>query len=216
LWIAREILNENFKEYQKRGDANALPPPTWNKYCEDIGIDKSTANRWLKPKPIAHVSQSTGENEWYTPAKYIEAAKAVMGDIDVDPASSKIANQTIKAKKYYTIKDNGLIKSWEGRVWMNPPYAQPLIVKFSETFTRKYKSGEIKEACILINNATETAWLQMMLEISDVICFIKGRIKFIDIEGNASGSPLQGQLILYFGNNNKKFINEFNQFGIVK
>jgi len=139
-----------------------------------------------------------------------------MGDIDIDPASSEIANQTIKAKKYYNIKDNGLIKSWEGRVWMNPPYAQPLIVEFSETFVRKYKAGEIKEACVLINNATETAWLQMMLEISDVICFIKGRIKFIDTEGNASGSPLQGQLILYFGNNNKKFINEFNQFGIVK
>ena len=178
--------------------------------------EELTTTGLLSYVQAAHVSQASGENEWYTPAKYIIAAKAVMGDIDIDPASSEIANQTIQAKAYYTIQDDGLTKSWAGRVWMNPPYSQPLIVEFSETFVRKYKSGEIKEACILVNNATETTWLQIMLEICNKICFIKRRIKFIDVEGNASGSPLQGQLILYFGNNDKEFDNEFSEFGIVK
>jgi len=163
-----------------------------------------------------HVAKSTGENEWYTPKKYIDAARNVMGGIDVDPASSNIANQTVKAKKYYTIKDNGLTKPWSGRVWMNPPYSQPLINEFSQTFVDKYNSFEVLEACILINNATETVWLQGLLNICSKICFIKSRIKFIDVEGNASGSPLQGQLILYFGNNNQKFKNNFSIFGIIK
>jgi len=163
-----------------------------------------------------HVTKSTGENEWYTPEKYINAARSVMGDIDVDPASSDIANQIVKAKKYYTINDNGLTKPWSGRVWMNPPYSQPLINEFSQTFVDKYNSGEIKEACVLTNNATETIWLQVLLSICDQVCFIKGRIKFIDVKGMTRLSPLQGQLILYFGKNVAVFYNYFNVFGIIK
>jgi len=163
-----------------------------------------------------HITYSSGENEWYTPKIYIDAVRAVMGDIDVDPASSEIANRIIGAKIFYTAKDDGLTKPWSGRVWMNPPYSQPLIVKFSEAFVKKYGDGEITEGCVLINNATDTSWLQMMLEICNKICFIKGRIRFIDMDGNATGAPLQGQLILYFGKNTQKFNLKFSGFGIVK
>jgi hypothetical protein len=77
----------------------------------------------------AHVrgTLGTGENEWYTPAKYIEMARKVLGEIDLDPASSLAANDTVKAKEWF---DDGLTKPWRGRVWMNPPYAQPLIGQF--------------------------------------------------------------------------------------
>ena len=43
---------------------------------------------------------------------------------------------------------------------------------------------------------------------------LEGRVKFIDYEGNTSGSPLQGQVILYFGNNIESFLNHFNNLGI--
>lgn len=162
-----------------------------------------------------HVSFNSGNNEWYTPTEYIEAARRVMGGIDLDPASSDIANKTVKADVYLTAQDDGLIYSWNGRVWMNPPYSGELIGKFSAKLVEHYKAGDISEAIVLVNNATETAWYQGMMREAEAICFIKGRIRFIDMQGTPSGAPLQGQTLLYFGDNPDKFAEAFWDFGVV-
>ncbi len=160
----------------------------------------------------AHVSHNSGENEWYTPPDYIEAARKVMGGIDLDPASSKIANQTVKAAKYFTAENNGLEKKWKGRVWINPPYAQPLINEFSKKICESLESME--QAIVLVNNATETSWFQNMAKVSASICFVDKRIRFLDPAGKP-GAPLQGQAALYFGGNIKKFVAEYARFGVV-
>jgi len=162
-----------------------------------------------------HVSQNSGNNEWYTPAKYIRVARGVMGSIDTDPASSEVANKTVKAERFFSIDDDGLSDVWRGNVWMNPPYAQPLISDFCNAITTKFLSGEVDQAIVLVNNATETAWFQQMLTAASSVCFPKGRIKFLDEEGNPSGAPLQGQAILYFGTRDETFAYEFGQFGPV-
>ena len=164
---------------------------------------------------IAHVGNATGENEWFTPEIYIEAARKLMKTIDVDPASTEIANQIVKASKYYSIKDDGRLQEWDGNVWLNPPYSQPLITEFCNLLIEKFKNGETKQACVLINNATETEFYQNMMKHCEAICFIKGRVKFIDKEGNSTGTPLQGQTILYFGDNTKDFSFIFSEFGVV-
>ena len=164
----------------------------------------------VKNKP--HVSNNSGENEWYTPEYLIESARLVLGNIDLDPASSELANKTVKAGMYYTKEKSGIDKNWFGNVWLNPPYAQPLISQFSQAVINKRKG--YKQAIILVNNATETNWLQEMIRISDCICLLKSRVKFIDMDGKASGAPLQGQIVLYIGNNKDGFINEFKKHGI--
>lgn len=164
-------------------------------------------------KPAPHVSHNSGENEWYTPSVYIEAARRTMGSIDLDPASSHLANKTVKANVYYTAEDNGLSQEWYGNVWMNPPYAQPLIAKFSDMVADKYDCGDIEQGCVLVNNATETAAFQRMLESCDCVCFLRTRVKFVDMNGVASGAPLQGQAILYFGKNTEAFCKAFSDMG---
>ena len=163
----------------------------------------------------AHVSNNSGNNEWYTPADYIALAREVMGGIDTDPASSEIANRTVQAAQIFTAEDNGLTKQWRGRVWCNPPYAQPLITEFSEAIVSKYESGEIEQACVLVNNGTETRWFQRMLSTASAVCFPRSRIRFIDPDGNPSGAPLQGQAVLYMGDNREAFAAAFAKKGAV-
>lgn len=213
LLVAREALStKGGYQYHRKVLGNKFPR-TWETYCHDIGVEKRTVNGWLALP--AHVAHASGENEWDTPAEYIEAARSAMGSIDTDPASNDEANKRIKANLFYTPDIDGRDNKWRGNVWMNPPYAQPLIAEFCDILVSKYNSREFQQACILVNNATETVWFQALLSISKCVCFPSGRIKFIDKAGNPSGAPLQGQAILYAGKRTEQFENEFSQFGPV-
>ena len=182
--------------------------------AEIIGAEpdkmRETAREAVKK---AHVAQNSGNNEWYTPAPFIEAARAVLGGFDLDPASSKIANRTVKADHIFTAEDDGLKQDWPvGRIWMNPPYAQPLMGQFADKFASEVRRGS--EGVVLVNNATETAWFQTIAAECSAICFPKTRIRFLDPEGNP-GAPLQGQAIIYCGPSPESFEDAFAGFGLV-
>lgn len=163
---------------------------------------------------MAHVGQNTGEHEWYTPADYLEAARRVLGAIDLDPASTLAANEKVKAAQIYTAGDNGLARPWAGRVWLNPPYSQPLIEQFAEKLAGHAAAHEIDAAIALVNNATDTAWFRTLADVAAAICFKTGRVKFWGPD-QAEGTPLQGQAFLYFGDEIDLFLREFRPFGFV-
>lgn len=160
-----------------------------------------------------HVSNNSGNNEWYTPAEFCESARLVMGEISLDPASCKVANKQVKATKFFTAEQDGLSREWSGSVWLNPPYGQPLIAEFARKVVEEWQSGRIQSAIVLVNNATETAWFQSMLIEASAVCFKAGRIRFLDATGAPANTPLQGQAFLYFGQDKKAFVKEFSKYG---
>jgi phage N-6-adenine-methyltransferase len=180
---------------------------------EATDADLVTRAALLKAIYGAHVGSNSGDNEWYTPADYIKAVRAVMGGIDLDPASSEAANEIVGAAEFFTEEDDGLAQLWQGRTFMNPPYARPLIDRFCEKLAEAYASGDVPEAIVLVNNATETAWFHSLAVPASALCFPRGRVKFWHPRKEAT--PLQGQAVIYLGPNVAAFCAEFERFGFV-
>lgn len=166
-----------------------------------------------QPISLPRVVYNSGNNEWYTPVNYINSVKKVFGgDIELDPASCFQANKTVLAKRYYDKELNGLSMPWEGTVFLNPPYARGAIDAFIYKLQREIPS--ITQFIVLVNNATDTDWCRRLASISDVAVFTR-RIKFLDESGQAVGSPTQGQVFFYRGQNTDGFCSEFSQYGWV-
>ncbi|GHV12195.1 hypothetical protein FACS1894219_04650 [Clostridia bacterium] len=213
--IAVDTLSSGFPETKAiilSGDSGATKAEIVKLSRMESDSQTDLTDRLASVKP--HVAQNSGNNEWYTPSDYIEAARTVLGTIDLDPASSDLANETVKAARYYTLEDSGLAKDWSGRVWMNPPYSSELIPLFAEKLARHYRDGEVTGAVVLVNNATETAWFNDLVSVSSAVIFPKTRVKFHMPDGK-TGSPLQGQAVLYLGDKPNAFLFAFQSFGWV-
>jgi len=154
----------------------------------------------------------TGDHESYTPAIYIEASRKVMGSIDLDPASNALAQNIVKADKYYTLEDDGLKHEWEGNIFLNPPYSHPEIVYFVDKLLNVLQNGQ--QAILLTNNNTDTNFFHRAAKRASAICFTKGRINFHKPDGSIS-SPTNGQIFYYYGNNVGVFTDTFSEFGLI-
>lgn len=177
----------------------------------DIVLTTPPAN----DNPMAfRTTANTGNDEWYTPARYIDLARYVMGTIDIDPASNDFAQRTVRAATYYTIDHSGLDQPWRGSVWMNPPYSKKLMPAFAAKMIAEVANGNVSQATVLVNNCTDTKWFDALAKASDALCLTVGRIKFYS-PLRSSQSPAQGQAFFYFGPNVDRFGEAFSDIGNV-
>jgi len=157
-------------------------------------------------------TEGTGEFERYTPAKFIEAARQVLGEIDLDPATSKEAQKTVRAVQYFTEKDDGLAQEWNGRVFLNPPYHRDLAPKFVDKLVAELAAGRVIAAILLTNNCTDTDWFDVAVRACAGLCFTHGRIKF-HVPKCEDVLPTQGQSFFYFGQDVQHFEDVFCVIG---
>lgn len=162
----------------------------------------------------ARLACLSGDNEWYTPSRYIEMAREVMGGIDCDPASNATAQAVVRATVHYTEATNGLAHDWHGRVWMNPPYSHPEVEHFTRRLLAQIALKHVTQAIVLTNNSGDTAWHQDLQFACSRLCITRGRIRFESGNGRASNSPPVGQTFLYFGPNGDKFEQVFSAISL--
>jgi hypothetical protein len=180
-----------------------------------LALETEFSNLGRRPTKASR-RKFSGDFEWYTPGKYIEAARAVLGGIDIDPASSEVAQETVRAEKFYTIATNGLSQAWRGRVWLNPPYSGPLVSQFVDKLVAELRAGDVTTAILLSSNGTDAAWFHHAAQAATAICFTYGRIKFVDansVGGGGRVAPPSGSAFLYFGPDVLRFHAVFAKFG---
>lgn len=153
-----------------------------------------------------------GKNEWYTPSHIIDLVKQCLDEIELDPTSCQEANQIIQAKRYFTIEDNALELAWDCKtLFMNPPYSKGDVTRFTNKFL--YELPCIDQAIILVASFPETNWCQKLLSKCNALCFIRGRVTFINSNKEITQMPRWGNILFYYGNQPKKFNRIFKVLG---
>ena len=210
LYIEMAEGRISLAEVQSSGRDRAATFQAKNKAARS-GVTNAQSDEFPQQEQT-RLSSFSGDNEWYTPSKYIELAREVLGVIDLDPASNSFAQKTVKAKKFYSVEMNGLDKKWTGAVWMNPPYSNPEIQQFAEKLIEGVVSKSVPAAIVLTNNSGDTAWHHALANASSAICNTLGRIRF-ESQTRESNSPAMGQSFFHFGNEPDKFARVFASIG---
>lgn len=172
------------------------------------------------PKLKSHqqINQDSGNVEQYTPPHIIDCVRNILGTIDVDPASSLIANLTVKAKRFFT-KENDILIPTLNRCWgicdendnyikpsklfMNHPYSRTNNPLWINKLVKEYIEGWVEEGICLVFSSTSEGWFQPLYDYP--ICFIEGRVKHMDENGIKTGSSPKGSCLVYFGKDYDKF-----------
>jgi hypothetical protein len=130
-------------------------------------------------------------DEWYTPPHVFEALGC---QFDLDVASPGM-NVTPWIPSWGFITDRSLERSWNGFVWMNPPFGgRNGLVPWLEKF---FAHGH---GIALVPDRTSAPWWQQFAPRAELALFVAPKIKFIGADGNPGASPAQGTCLLAIGN----------------
>lgn len=120
--------------------------------------------------------------EWYTPSPIVEAARELMGGIELDPASCAEANAIVRADRYFTAEDDGLRQDWTARsVLLNPPGG--LTAEFWAKALHEWVCQEFDEMVYVGYSLEQLQTLQSVRHVSPMhlpMCVPSRRIAFVE------------------------------------
>ncbi|WP_291741062.1 DNA N-6-adenine-methyltransferase [Clostridium sp.] len=111
---------------------------------------------------------------WSTPQDFFDKLNDEF-NFDLDPCCTR---ENAKCKKYFTINEDGLKQSWEGRiVFCNPPYGKEIRKWVEKAHFESMK--ENTKVVMLIPARTDTSYFHDYIynKVKE-IRFIRGRLKF--------------------------------------
>ncbi len=178
-----------------------------------------------------NAQHSAASVEHYTPVEIIEAARATMGGIDLDPASTLSVNAArVRAGAIFTRADDGLSKEWRGRVWLNPPGGRIGNRSSAAMWWRKlcqeWWLGRVPQAVFLGFSVEILATTQGPEEMwigNAPFCIPRKRISFLQESSpgvfEPGESPTHSNIIAYLPSKDEdvaRFEAAFSTFGMVR
>lgn len=133
---------------------------------------------------------------WLTPP-HILAAVGGWESFDLDPCAP-MTRPWPMARRHFTRADNGLIRPWSGRVWLNPPYGDGI---------GRWLARMAEHNCGLafVFSRTDTgAFFRFIWNVATAVFFIRGRVTFLDEagrpfirNGRVKAAPAPSVLVAY-------------------
>jgi hypothetical protein len=157
---------------------------------------------------------SVDSSEWYTPPEIIETARKCMGGIDLDPASSPIAQTAVRARSWFGAE--GLQRPWFGRVFLNPP-SPPR--EWWCKLSLSYEASQIMEATYLVYSIEQLQQCQTWGPpnmFRHPICFPRRRLRYRkEMNGTLwdGDQPSHASAIVGVGIDAARFLFHFRPFG---
>ena len=107
----------------------------------------------------------------YTPSWLVEAARSILGGIDLDPCTTE--DNPVRAKIYFTPERSGLTHEWWNckTAFVNPPYGkarEPWVERCIDGARRNMK------IILLMPSATDTRCFQKAAEMATEVLFLRG------------------------------------------
>lgn len=137
------------------------------------------------------VHYSSKSNEWATPMKLFNELNKEF-DFTLDPCST---HENAKCKKHFTIKENGLKRSWSKEtVFMNPPYGREIKKWVEKAYKESLKGATV--VCLIPARTDTTYWHDFIFGKADDIRFLRGHLKFGDSKNSA---PFPSAVVVYRG-----------------
>lgn len=172
-----------------------------------------------KPNSSSLINQTSGKVEYYTPSYITERARAVMGCIELDPASCAAANQFVGASRFFSLEQDGLSLPWATpALWMNHPFGRTSNRAWLGKLLEEYGAGNVQQACCITYACTSEAWFQPLYKFP--MCFIAPRVDYLDHAGNRVDGAPKGSVVTYLPPNDsplhlRRFAREFSPIGAV-
>lgn len=131
-------------------------------------------------------------DEWLTPPELIRS----LGEFDLDPCSPTVRPWPT-AKMHIAPPENGLLATWVGRVWLNPP--------FSRNAAWLGRLAQHGNGIALVPARTDSRWFQ---EIAwphcHAVLLLRGRQHFFRVDGTRSGGSPMPMVLFAFGRSNAR------------
>ncbi len=118
---------------------------------------------------LVHFSSATFE--WETPSALFNELSWLYGGFTLDPCAT---SENAKCARFFTREEDGLNQSWEGKVFLNPPYGRNIGKWVKKAYEESLKGALV--VCLLPAR-TDTRWWQDYVKQGHVF-FLRGRLKF--------------------------------------
>ena len=162
---------------------------------------------------MAGAIMTSVKDNWCTPEELLIPVRKFFGNIDLDPCWNPSATTAATECFDLTRGQDGLELAWgKRRVFVNPPWGRVIPHWTEKAYDESYARGA-GVVMLLPANTDTVAWQRDIFPHACAVCFLKGRITFIDPDTGlpAAAGVTKGAAFVYFGK--RSYVDFRNVFG---